>query len=150
MFKFDLQHYLQALLASEDRLSMAFSVESRVPLLDHRVAELAGQLGAHLKMQPGHSKAILRRAMRGIVPDEILNRRDKRGFPTPIGAWLRDPALGLLETFVFSDNPFARQYFDLKRLRQLAESRTYFSTDWSERLWRVLTLCVWGNVFRLG
>jgi asparagine synthase (glutamine-hydrolysing) len=149
MFKFDLQHYLQALLTSEDRLSMAFSVESRVPLLDHRIAELAGKLGS-LKLQPGCSKAVLRRAVRGIVPAEILARRDKRGFPTPIGEWLRDPSLRLLDTFVFNGNTFAREYFDLKELRKLSQARTYFSTDWSERLWRVLNVCVWGQVFRLS
>lgn len=149
MFKFDMQHYLQALLTSEDRLSMAFSVESRVPLLDYRIAELAGRLGWRMKSDPGVSKRVLRQAAEGVVPAQILARRDKRGFPTPIGQWLRDPALNLMERFVYRDNAFAKEYFDLDRLRTLERSTSYFSTDWSERLWRVLTVCVWAKVFKL-
>jgi asparagine synthase (glutamine-hydrolysing) len=150
MFKFDLRHYLEALLTSEDRLSMAFSIESRVPLLDHRIAELAGRLGFEAKAVPGRSKRILRQAVAGIVPDEILARRDKRGFPTPIGAWLSDPKLALMDQLVFNGNAFAEEYFDLDYLKNLVRARTYGSTDWSERLWRVLNLCVWGKVFDLA
>lgn len=149
MFKFDTRHYLQALLTSEDRLSMAFSVESRVPLLDHRIAELAGRVGSEAKTVPGKSKHLLRRALDGTVPSEILTRTDKRGFPTPIGTWLRDPNLNLMENFVFNNNSFAKRYFDLDFLRTLEKSRSYFSTDSSERLWRILNVCVWGKVFAL-
>ena len=150
MFKFDVQHYLESLLTSEDRLSMAFSVESRVPLLDHRIAEFAGRLGFERKAVPGRSKQVLRKAVQGIVPSEVLDRRDKRGFPTPIGAWLRDPRLNLVQSMVLSDNSFARTYFDLPYVRRLMKSPTLLSTDWSERLWRVLNLSVWGQVFHLG
>jgi asparagine synthase (glutamine-hydrolysing) len=150
MFKFDLRHYLQALLTSEDRLSMAFSVESRVPLLDHRIAELAGRIGAERKTVPGRSKYLLRQALEGIVPAEILNRRDKRGFPTPIGQWLRDPGLNLMENLVFKSNSFAERYFDLTYLKRMEQARTYGSSDATERLWRVLNVCVWGEVFNLS
>jgi asparagine synthase (glutamine-hydrolysing) len=145
-----MQHYLEALLTSEDRLSMAFSVESRVPLLDHRIAELAGRLGFERKAVPGRSKLVLRRAIDGIVPPMILERTDKRGFPTPIGAWLQDPRLNLMETMVFSGNAFAKTYFDLSYIRRLASAPSGLSTDWSERLWRVLNLSVWGQVFNLN
>ena len=150
MFKFDMRHYLEALLTSEDRLSMAFSIESRVPLLDHRIAELAGRLGFERKAVPGCAKQVLRKAIDGIVPPMILERTDKRGFPTPIGAWLQDRRLNLMESMVFSDNSFARTYFDLSYIRRLAEAPSALSTDWSERLWRVLTLSVWGQVFGLS
>ena len=83
------------------------------------------------------------------MPDAILARRDKRGFPTPIARWLRDPKLALLERFVFNDNPFAERYFDLEQVRKLYRSKTPLSTDWGERLWRILTLAVWGKVFEL-
>lgn len=149
MFKFDTQHYLQALLTSEDRLSMAFSVESRVPLLDHRIAELAGRLGYELKTVPGRSKYLLRRALEGIVPNQILARTDKRGFPTPIAAWLRDPKLKLVETFVFQSE-FARRYLNLDYVRRLARTHSRLSSDPSERMWRIITLCVWGEVFQIS
>ncbi len=147
MFKFDTQHYLQALLTSEDRLSMAFSIESRVPLLDHRIAELAGKIGYEMKSIPGSSKHLLREAVRKTVPNRILDRTDKRGFPTPIGTWLRDPNMRLLDNFVYSDNKFAKHYFDLDKVREIEKKRTYLSTDSSERLWRIMTVCVWGEVF---
>ncbi len=129
---------------------MAFSIESRVPILDHRIAELAGRIGYEAKTMPGKSKYLLRRAVEGIIPRRILERRDKRGFPTPIGIWLRDPKINLMENFVFNGNAFAERYFDLAHLRKLEKSRTYFSTDSSERLWRVLNVCVWGNVFEMS
>ena len=150
MFKFDMQHYLEALLTSEDRLSMAFSVESRVPLLDHRIAELAGRLGFERKAVPGCTKQVLRRAIDGIVPPMILNRSDKRGFPTPIGTWLQDPQLRLMDSMVLSGNDFAKTYFDLAHIRRLADAPRGLGTDWSERLWRVLNLSVWGQVFRVS
>ena len=55
-----------------------------------------------------------------------------------------------MENFVFGGNEFAERYFDLEYLRKLQKSRTYFSTDGSERLWRVLNVCVWGNVFEIS
>ncbi len=128
---------------------MAFSVESRVPLLDHRIAELAGRIGAERKTVPGRSKYLLRKALEGIIPTEILDRRDKRGFPTPIGKWLRDPDLKLMEKLVFRENSFAEKYFDLAYLRRLEKARSWGSTDASERLWRVLNVCVWGKVFHM-
>jgi len=149
MFKFDMRYYLEALLTSEDRLSMAFSVESRVPLLDHRIAELAGRLGFEMKTEPGCSKQMLRLAADGIVPPEILARRDKRGFPTPIAAWLSDPSLRLFDTLVFNDNPFAQRYFNLDYVKRLLQPRIHLGSDWSEKLWRVLNLSVWGQVFKL-
>jgi asparagine synthase (glutamine-hydrolysing) len=149
MFKFDVQHYLQALLTSEDRLSMAFSVESRVPLLDHRITELAGRLGYELKTVPGRSKHILRRALEGIVPNAILQRSDKRGFPTPIAAWLQDPKLNLVNTFVFQSE-FARRYFNFDYVKRLAATHSRLSSDPSERLWRIISLCVWGEVFKVS
>lgn len=150
MFKFDMRYYLEALLTSEDRLSMAFSVESRVPLLDHRIAEFAGRLGFELKTEPGRSKLLLRLAADGIVAPEILARRDKRGFPTPVAAWLKDPKLRLFDSLVFSGNSFAQTYFDLPYIKRLLRARLHFGSDWSERLWRVLNLSVWGRVFGLS
>jgi asparagine synthase (glutamine-hydrolysing) len=147
MFKFDMRHYLEALLTSEDRLSMAFSVESRVPLLDHRIVELAGGLGFEQKATPGRAKDLLRRAASGVVPAAILARRDKRGFPTPIGGWLRDKRLRLIESLVLDGNDFARSYLDVRRIRELSEKPSSFGTDWSERMWRILTASVWGQVF---
>ena len=147
MFHFDMRNYLPALLHSEDRLSMAFSVESRVPLIDYRIAELAAQCPASWKANPTQSKSLLRQAVAGIIPEEILHRSDKKGFPTPIGRWLRDKDLALVDDLLLHGNRFAENYFDMAAVNVLARSRSPLSTDADERIWRVLTLAVWGQVF---
>src|SRR5438067_1707738 len=81
---------LPALLRYEDRLSMAFSIESRVPFLDHRLVELAFALPDAVKRRAGWSKYGLRRALDGVLPRSVVWRRDKKGFPTPVANWLRD------------------------------------------------------------
>lgn len=89
--KLDICHFsVPSLLRYEDRNSMAFSIESRVPFLDYRLVDWAIGLPSHIKITKGQTKAILRRAMRGQVPDEILDRRDKMGFVTPQKVWMED------------------------------------------------------------
>ena len=150
MFHFDLRHYLEALLHSEDRLSMAFSVESRVPILDHRIAELAGKAGFARKTVPGRAKDLLRRAVTGIVPQEILQRHDKRGFPTPIQRWLRDPRLALVDQLVLGGSAFAADLFCLDRVRAMSRQRVSLGSGWSEVLWRIVNLSVWGERFAIS
>jgi asparagine synthase (glutamine-hydrolysing) len=81
--------HLPMLLRWEDRNSMAFSIEARVPFLDYRLVELALALSDRDKVGGGISKAVLRRAMRGTVPDDVLDRRDKMGFVTAEPLWMR-------------------------------------------------------------
>lgn len=86
----DIERYsIPSLLRYEDRNSMAFSIESRVPFLDYRLVDWAISLPPHIKITNGQSKAILRRSMRGTVPDEVLDRRDKMGFVTPQKLWMQ-------------------------------------------------------------
>ncbi len=80
---------LPELLQAEDRFSMAFSIESRVPFLDRAFVEYGIALPAAQKIDNGVTKVVLRDAMRGVVPDETLDRRDKQGYPTPANEWLR-------------------------------------------------------------
>lgn len=79
---------LPELLQAEDRFSMAFSIESRVPFLDRALVEHAVALPPERKLDGGVTKVALRDAMRGIVPDAILDRSDKQGYPTPVNDWL--------------------------------------------------------------
>jgi len=89
---------LPTLLQFEDRNSMAFSIESRVPFLDHRLVEFAFSLNDDDLIHKGETKSILRKAMKGIMPDAIVNRKDKKGFVTPGEVkWLRGPLKFLLE-----------------------------------------------------
>jgi asparagine synthase (glutamine-hydrolysing) len=150
MFHFDVRHYLEALLHSEDRLSMACSVESRVPLLDHRIVELAARAGWTRKAVPGRGKSLLRGAVAGIVPAPILARRDKRGFPTPIAGWLRDRRLALVERFVLDGGGFPAVLFDRAKVRALARQPVALGSGWSEVLWRIVSLSAWGARFEVG
>jgi asparagine synthase (glutamine-hydrolysing) len=89
MSRFDLQTLLPALLQVEDRTSMAASLESRVPILDHRVAELVASMPPMVKFKGGRSKYIFRQVAAGRVPPAISNRTDKMGFPVPLTDWYR-------------------------------------------------------------
>src|SRR5690606_2956446 len=80
---------LPELLQAEDRFSMAFSIESRVPFLDRAFVEYGIALPAAQEIEGGTTTVVLRDAMRGIVPDATLGRRDKQGYPTPANEWLR-------------------------------------------------------------
>src|SRR4029079_8480170 len=80
MTHFDFKTLLPALLHVEDRVSMAHGLESRVPFLDHKVVELAATLPADVKFKGGHLKHALKEAMRGSLPEVIIERRDKKGF----------------------------------------------------------------------
>jgi len=95
----DLQTYLVELLMKQDQMSMAASVESRVPFLDHELVEHVVGMPARFKLRGWRTKAVLRDAVRDLVPREIL-RRPKMGFPVPVGRWLRGPFWPLVEEFV--------------------------------------------------
>ena len=86
---FDMRTLLPALLQVEDRMSMAVSLESRVPLLDHRIVELVASMPPTLKFANGKTKQVFRQVVGPKIPPEILNRKDKMGFPVPLSDWLK-------------------------------------------------------------
>jgi asparagine synthase (glutamine-hydrolysing) len=141
---------LPALLRYEDRLSMAFSIESRVPFLDHRLVELAFALPDEVKRQAGWSKYGLRRALEGFLPDSVVWRRDKKGFPTPVGTWLRNKhgaqAIDLLK------DPYrrSRDLFSRPALDRFIGEHTQGLEDHSWQLWRALSTELWLDVFELA
>jgi asparagine synthase (glutamine-hydrolysing) len=89
----DLRAYLPALLHVEDRTSMAASIESRTPLLDYRLVEASLRIPTHYLFAAGEPKPLLRRAVADWLPASVVNRRDKKGFPTPLHWWKERPAL---------------------------------------------------------
>ncbi|HLM66566.1 MAG TPA: asparagine synthase (glutamine-hydrolyzing), partial [Longimicrobium sp.] len=97
MTRFDLKTLLPALLQVEDRTSMAVSLESRVPLLDHRIAELVASVPPGVKYAGGRSKHLFRQVVRHIVPPQVFARKDKMGFPVPLTEWY---AAGPVREFV--------------------------------------------------
>lgn len=131
---------LPHLLRFEDRNSMAFSVEARVPFVDYRLIEFSLQHAGGLHIRNGWTKWILRKAMDGFAPDDILWRRDKVGFETPEAEWLRD-LLGR-NPDLFSDDAFSGSVFHLPRLRREL-SRWQVRGGDSRSVWRLINVELW-------
>ena len=144
----DVKTYLHELLMKQDQMSMAASLESRVPFLDHPLAEFAAALPDRLKLHGWTTKHILREAMRGILPTAILERR-KMGFPVPVGGWLRGSFRWLLDEYVLGERAAARQLFEPDVLRRLVAAHEAGETH-SERLWSLINLEIWQRIFLDG
>jgi asparagine synthase (glutamine-hydrolysing) len=145
----DLQTYLVELLMKQDQMSMAASVESRVPYLDHAFVEYAAALPGRLKLRGWQTKAVLRAALRDLVPREILERR-KMGFPVPVGRWLRGSFRPLVDELVLGPRARARGLFEPSAVRQLAEEHRRGTADHGARLWLLANLEIWQRIFLDG
>ena len=145
----DLQTYLVELLMKQDQMSMAASVESRVPFLDHQLVEHVVATPSRFKIRGWQTKAMLRAALRDLVPPEILNR-PKMGFPVPLASWFRGPAAKTIEEFVLGPRALERGLFRSDRLRLLAEEHRRGIADHADRLWLLVNLEVWQRIFLDG
>jgi len=134
---------LPALLHWEDRNSMAFSIESRVPYLDHRVVEFLAALPLHQKIRNGVTKYILRRAIKGLVPEAIRCRMDKMGFVTPEEVWMKEGLRPFVLAILTSPSFRARKYWDADRV--LASYNDYFEgrSAYSPEIWRIVCTELW-------
>lgn len=138
---------LPALLHYEDRNSMAFSLEARVPFLDYRLVEFAFTLPASQKIRDGMTKVVLRNAMRGLLPEKVRMRMDKMGFVTPEDLWFRGKMRPGIEEILTSKSFRERGY--LRPERVLEEFRAYCRGERSIRsvLWRWINLELWLRTF---
>ena len=109
LIRYEVERFLPSLLHVEDRMTMAHSIESRVPLLDLHLIEFALSLPSDIRMAGNNPKDILRRAMKGTVPDQIIQRTDKLGFPVPFLNWIKNDNTGdiskLLNSFYSRELP---------------------------------------------
>ena len=149
MSQADLQTYLVELLMKQDQMSMAASVESRVPFLDHELVEHALGIPARLKLRGWRTKAVLRAALADRVPRPILTRR-KMGFPVPLGRWLRAEFWPIVEEFVLGPRALARGLFRPAALRRLAEEHRAGAERHGDRLWLLANLEIWQRIFLDG
>ena len=140
----DTKTYLHELLMKQDQMSMAASIESRVPFLDHPLVEFTARLPERLKLRGGTTKYILREAMRDVLPPEILTR-GKMGFPVPVGSWLRGPYRRVVDELVLSPRALERGLFDAGAIRALV-ARHDAGEDHAERLWSLVNLEIWHRV----
>ena len=145
----DTKTYLHELLMKQDRMSMAASIESRVPFLDHPLMEFAARLPQRMKLHGLTTKYVLRQAMRGILPDTILGRR-KMGFPVPIGRWFARDYRHLLDEYVLGPRPAARGLFDVAYLRRLTGEHERGHANHWERLWALVNTEIWQRIFLDG
>jgi asparagine synthase (glutamine-hydrolysing) len=143
MTHFDFKCLLPALLQVEDRMSMAHGLESRVPLLDHAIVEFAATIPADVKFKDGSMKHLIKTVFADDLPPEILNRRDKMGFPVPLKEWFGGPLRNFVSD-VFSDmaaNPRPFINADVVRKSFGKESR------FSRKTWGLLSLELWHQQF---
>lgn len=134
---------LPGLLRYEDRNTMAFSIEARVPFLDVPLADIASRLAPELLVDDGGTtKSVLRQALRGLVPDPILGRRDKIGFATPEAKWLNSAA-GWIDRELSLSVPASLPFLDLANLRMKVARMANGSQPWPSWGWRVISLVAW-------
>lgn len=138
----DTKTYLHELLMKQDQMSMAASIESRVPFLDHKLVEFTARLPERLKLRRGWTtKYILRRSMQNILPEQIL-KRSKMGFPVPVGAWFRGPYRHVLDEYVLGERALSRGLFDADFIRRLVAGHQAGEKH-AERLWSLVNFEMW-------
>lgn len=143
MTHFDMFGSLPGLLQVEDRVSMAVSLESRVPLLDRRIVDLVSVMPAGLKFKGGEMKYILKKVIRDIIPPEIFNRKDKMGFPVPLHIWARGPVGTFFKDILLSKKARERGIFDPGKVEALIRNEDAFG----RALWGALSVELWFNTF---
>ncbi|MGH9651882.1 MAG: asparagine synthase (glutamine-hydrolyzing) [Bryobacteraceae bacterium] len=145
----DQKTYLIELLMKQDQMSMACSLESRVPLLDHELVEFSTTIPDRLKIRGNTQKYILKRAVEDILPREIIYRK-KMGFPTPIRDWLLDRRAQPLYDALRDPDGFLASIIDRRALDSLIARHLARHEDATDRLWRLLNLQLWGDLFLTG
>ncbi len=143
MAVFDMKNHLQSLLHLEDRASMAWSVESRVPLLDHRIVEAGMKIPGNRRFAGGNQKHIFKRVIRNIVPSAILERVDKKGFPVPISEWFKSELKDWVREILLSKAAKERGIYNIPAL----ESRLNTQGAYDRTVWGLLSIEFWFQNF---
>jgi asparagine synthase (glutamine-hydrolysing) len=143
MTHFDMFGSLPGLLQVEDRVSMAVSIESRVPLLDRRIVDLISVMPAGMKFKGGEMKYLLKRAIHDLIPEPIMNRKDKMGFPVPLHIWSQNKAKPFINDILLSKKARERNIINTQFVEKLINSEQPFSRG----LWGLLSLELWFNQF---
>jgi asparagine synthase (glutamine-hydrolysing) len=143
MLEVDTATYLPGdLIPKIDIATMAYALEARSPLLDHHVMELAASIPASLKVRGREKKWILRHAMRGWLPDDILDR-PKQGFSVPVSDWLRGDLRGWVDDVLLDPGTLDRGWFEPAQVRGLIERHRAGADSDAQRIWALLMLELW-------
>ena len=135
---FDSKGFLRGLLKVEDKLTMAHSIESRVPLLDNEMIDCALRLPAELKFDAGQSKVAFRQALQGILPKAHINRR-KQGFTPPDATWFRGPSRHYIESLLDSEQFIQRGYFRAEGIKEILGAHFSGRADHRFLIWSMMS-----------
>jgi len=141
----DIKTYLVELLMKQDNMSMAASIESRVPFLDHSLVEFAVNMPAKFQLQGLAGKHILKKAVEDLLPHSIVYRK-KLGFPTPWSGWLAGPQLDIIESTLLEPRSTDRGLFKRDVVERLFREHRARYRDNYDRIWRLLNLELWQRV----
>ena len=142
----DIKTYLVELLMKQDQMSMAASIESRVPFLDHTLVEFAARLPDAWKLSGWTTKRVLREAMKSVLPASILNR-PKMGFPVPLRAWTRGRWHAVVSDVLLDRRSKERGIIDPAAVARLLDDHASGSIDATDRIWSLLNLEIWFRTF---
>jgi asparagine synthase (glutamine-hydrolysing) len=142
----DIKTYLVELLMKQDQMSMATSIESRVPFLDHKLVEFVAGIADQWKLSGWTTKRVLRESMKGVLPESILNR-PKMGFPVPFGGWTRGPWNPVIRDVLLDRRSRERGIIEPQAVDRLLADHAAGRIDASDRVWTILNLELWYRTF---
>jgi len=142
----DIKTYLVELLMKQDQMSMATSIESRVPFLDHKLVEYAAGLPDEWKLSGLTTKRVLRESMKGLLPESILNR-PKMGFPVPFAGWTRGPWNAVAREVLLDRRSRERGLINPLAVDALLTDHAAGRTDGGDRIWSLMNLELWYRTF---
>jgi asparagine synthase (glutamine-hydrolysing) len=145
----DQKTYLVELLMKQDQMSMACSIESRVPFLDHTFVEFSTRIPDRLRIRGATQKYVLKKAVEDLLPRDIVHRK-KMGFPTPLREWLLDARAEPLYQAIRSPEGLLATLLDMGEVNALIDRHRSGLEDSTDRIWRLLNLQLWGDLFLTG
>jgi asparagine synthase (glutamine-hydrolysing) len=146
---FEAKTFLHGLLLVEDKVSMAHSLEARVPFLDNELVDLALRIPSRLKHANGGGKRLLRQAMVGLLPDEIINKR-KQGFSPPDQSWYRGPTMDYIREILLDPRSLNRGYFQPAYVRRILEEHLAGRVNHRLLIWSLLSFEWWNRLYMDG
>jgi len=133
----------------EDRVSMAHSLEVRVPFLDNQLVDLVRRMPPHLKFNDGTGKQVLRHAMRDLLPAQILEKK-KHGFSPPDGSWYRGESMDYIRRILLSERSLNRGYFQPAHIRRILTEHLEGRVNHRLLIWSLLSFEWWNRIFMDG
>jgi asparagine synthase (glutamine-hydrolysing) len=140
---------LHGLLVVEDKVSMAHSLEARVPFLDNELVDLAVRIPSRLKHADGGGKRLLRQAMKGLLSDEIIEKQ-KQGFSPPDQSWYRGPTMDYIREILLDPRSLNRGYFQPTYIRRVLEEHVQGRVNHRLLIWSLLCFEWWNRLFMDG